>query len=223
MLDDSLIQEVSCVNEKGEPLAAASCNYSLNSFVKLGISASRIILGVVGALTLLMFVYGGIRMLISAGNAEAVTEGRKIIVGAIVGLAIVFLSYTIINFVINNVLQATINGNKAFNGSAPDDNPGAVAKDCSGVKKDGLSPTCSKITECSSPTGTPKKGTKECNKPDEICCIPAPLPAATCLNQNFTCKNATCEPDMVPASASLKCEIVGQVCCKSPNIEITEQ
>lgn len=75
-------------------------DYTLNDFVTLGINISNIILGVVGSLSLLMFIYGGMTLLLSAGNAETVTKARKILIAAVVGLAIVFSSYIIIQFVL---------------------------------------------------------------------------------------------------------------------------
>lgn len=78
-------------------------DYTLDDFVKLGVNVSNIILGLVGSLSLLMFVYGGVSFLISAGNAEAVSKARKIIVAAVLGLAIVFASYIIIQFVLEGL------------------------------------------------------------------------------------------------------------------------
>lgn len=74
-------------------------DYGLNDFVQLAINASGWILGIVGSLTLLMFVYGGVMFLISAGSSERVTQAKGIIVGAVIGIAIVFTSYMIIGFV----------------------------------------------------------------------------------------------------------------------------
>jgi hypothetical protein len=73
--------------------------YTLNDFLLIGINVSDIILGVVGSLALLMFVYGGFMFLISSGNSEKVTKAKGIIIAAVVGLAIVFASYLIIQFV----------------------------------------------------------------------------------------------------------------------------
>ena len=72
---------------------------SLNDFVTIGIRISQIILGVVGSLALLAFVYGGVLWLISGGSSERVTRGKQTMIGAIIGLFIVFASYTIIHFV----------------------------------------------------------------------------------------------------------------------------
>ncbi|MFA5163669.1 MAG: hypothetical protein WC441_04080 [Patescibacteria group bacterium] len=80
-----------------------SGNYTLNDFVILGVNISNLILGLVGSLSLLMFIYGGITFLISAGNAEQVSKAQKIIIAAVVGLIIVFTSYLIIQFIMTNL------------------------------------------------------------------------------------------------------------------------
>ena len=76
-------------------------DYELNDFVQVGVNVTKIILGTVGSLSLLMFVYGGVMMLISAGNSEQVSKAKGIIMAAIIGLVIVFVSYIIVSFVIS--------------------------------------------------------------------------------------------------------------------------
>lgn len=76
-------------------------NYELNDFVQVGVNVTKIILGTVGSLSLLMFVYGGVMMLISAGNSDQVSKAKGIIMAAIIGLVIVFVSYIIVSFVIS--------------------------------------------------------------------------------------------------------------------------
>lgn len=63
------------------------------------ILAGRIIkfmLGIVGSLALLMFVYGGVQWLISAGNQDKVKKGRDTLVWAAIGLIVVVASYAIL-------------------------------------------------------------------------------------------------------------------------------
>ena len=81
----------------------ASGNYDLNDMVLLAIRASRIILGVVGSLALLMFVYGGFMFLISTGSSEKVGKAKSILIAATIGLIIVFASYVIISFVLSTM------------------------------------------------------------------------------------------------------------------------
>lgn len=81
------------------PGSEGNCgNYSLNDFIQLAVNISKWILGITGSLALLAFIYGGVVFLISAGNTEMVAKGKKIIIGAVIGLVIVFASYTIIQF-----------------------------------------------------------------------------------------------------------------------------
>jgi len=78
-------------------------SYQLNDLLMVGINVSDISLGIVCSLTLLMFVYGGVTMLISSGNSEQVTKAKGILMAAIIGLIIVFASYTIIKFVMDSL------------------------------------------------------------------------------------------------------------------------
>lgn len=74
-------------------------DYAINDFLTLAINISKFVFGILGSLTLLMFVYGGLMFLISAGSADKVGQAKKIITAAVVGLLIVFGSWLIINFV----------------------------------------------------------------------------------------------------------------------------
>jgi len=57
-------------------------------------------LTIVGAIALLMFVYGGFRWLTSAGNEKSIEAGRDILLWATVGLLLTFLSYILVGFVL---------------------------------------------------------------------------------------------------------------------------
>jgi hypothetical protein len=73
-------------------------NYSLNDIITFGVNVSQWILGIVGSVALLFFVYGGFVFILSGGNEERVKLGKKILIGSVIGLAIVFTSYLIIQF-----------------------------------------------------------------------------------------------------------------------------
>lgn len=75
-------------------------NYEVNDFVALGIKVSQYILGLVGSLSLLMFIYGGVMFLISGGSADSIGKAKKILIAAVIGLCIVFASYLIIKTVL---------------------------------------------------------------------------------------------------------------------------
>lgn len=78
-------------------------DYTLNDILLIAIGASRWILGIVGSLALLMFIYGGFTFLISAGSSDKISQAKKILVAAVVGLIIVFSSYLIIQFVLSSL------------------------------------------------------------------------------------------------------------------------
>jgi hypothetical protein len=75
-----------------------SGDYQLNDILVVGIQITRFILGIVGSLSLLFFVYGGVMFLISAGSSDKVQQAKTIIINATIGLIIVFTSYIIIEF-----------------------------------------------------------------------------------------------------------------------------
>ena len=65
------------------------------------------ILGLVGTISLLLFVYGGLIWMTSAGNSSAVKKGRDILIWAVIGMAVVFTSYILVKFVIQGI-QGTL-------------------------------------------------------------------------------------------------------------------
>lgn len=84
--------------------AGVNCgNYSLNDMTNIAVKISEFILGIVGSLSLLAFVAGGLMMMLSGGKAELVTRGKQTIIGATIGLIIVFTSYTIIYFIFKSL------------------------------------------------------------------------------------------------------------------------
>lgn len=61
------------------------------------------VLGLIGSLSLLMFIYGGLTWMTSAGSSEKIKKGRDIIVWSVIGLAIVFTAYIMVKFVIQSL------------------------------------------------------------------------------------------------------------------------
>lgn len=64
------------------------------------------VLGIVGSLALLMFIYGGLVWMTSSGNSEKVQKGKNILVWATLGLVVIFASYALVNFVLTDVINA---------------------------------------------------------------------------------------------------------------------
>ncbi len=78
------------------PLQADSLPELINNVIKG-------LLGVVGAISLLMIVIGGILWMTSGGNSDRIKRGKDTLVWAVIGLVVVFLSYAIINFVFQSL------------------------------------------------------------------------------------------------------------------------
>lgn len=83
-------------------------NYEVNDIVKMMVNVSDIILGLVGSLSLLAFVIGGVMFMLSAGSKEKVQRAQQVIVSAVIGLVIVFSSWLIISFVITSLGANTV-------------------------------------------------------------------------------------------------------------------
>ena len=61
------------------------------------------ILGFVGTIALVLFIYGGFTWMLSAGSPDKVKKGKNIIVWAVIGLFVVFTAYILVRFVIQGV------------------------------------------------------------------------------------------------------------------------
>lgn len=70
----------------------------------------RGLLSIIGSLALLMFVYGGMLWMTSAGNSERIKKGKDIIVWAVLGLGIIFSSYAITNALLQALTTGTVSG-----------------------------------------------------------------------------------------------------------------
>jgi len=49
---------------------------------------------------LLMMIYGGFLMLTSSGNSSQIEQAKKVLIGAVIGLVIVFIAYTAVEFIL---------------------------------------------------------------------------------------------------------------------------
>lgn len=78
---------------------------SLEQVLQMVVNVSYLVLALSGSAALIAFVYGGFEWILSAGYAERVDRGKKAIVGAAIGLAIVFGAYTFINLVISILVE----------------------------------------------------------------------------------------------------------------------
>ncbi len=61
------------------------------------------VLGILGSLALLVFVYGGFMWVTAAGNAEKVKQGSDAMLWAVIGICIIFSSYAILKLVFKGI------------------------------------------------------------------------------------------------------------------------
>lgn len=63
---------------------------------------TNVLLFILGAISVIMIIIGGLRYVISGGNATAVTAAKNTILYAIVGVIVALLAYAIVNFVLGS-------------------------------------------------------------------------------------------------------------------------
>ena len=64
---------------------------------------TSIALAIVGALSVIMLIWGGVRYIISGGDSKKITDAKNTILYAIIGLIIAVLAYAIVRFVLNTI------------------------------------------------------------------------------------------------------------------------
>ena len=72
----------------------------LPTFIK---SIVNILLFVVGAISVIVIVIGGIRYVTSAGDSNQISGAKNTILYAVVGVVIALMAYAIVNFVLDNL------------------------------------------------------------------------------------------------------------------------
>lgn len=67
-------------------------------FVKLMLDIVNYLLSFVGGLALLFFIYGGFILIFSGGAPDKITQGKEIIMSALIGLVVAFCGYVLVSF-----------------------------------------------------------------------------------------------------------------------------
>lgn len=86
-----------------EGAEAARCDgCPANLFGDTGIfkQVTNTILYIVGIIAVIMLIIGGIKYVVSGGDAKKVTDAKNTVLYAIIGLVIAFLAFAIVNFVV---------------------------------------------------------------------------------------------------------------------------
>lgn len=67
---------------------------------------TNVLLFIIGAISVIMLIIGGIRYTISGGDSAAVTSAKNTILYAIVGIIVALLAYAVVNFVLGSFTAA---------------------------------------------------------------------------------------------------------------------
>ena len=67
----------------------------------------NVVLGFLGIVAVIIILAGGFKWMTAGGNEDQVGEARKMIIGGVIGLAVIFAAWAIAAFVISNLLTAT--------------------------------------------------------------------------------------------------------------------
>ncbi len=124
-------------------------------FITLFVNIAQWVLSVVSAVAMLMVVIGGLMWIISAGNAERVQRGQQILIGAVIGVALVLSGYLIVNFAIASLLGQDSSG----------DPPQLFGEDWSTYCESGTAPNNYYASDCSAEgvdDGDPCKVSGQC-------------------------------------------------------------
>ena len=62
------------------------------------------ILGLVGSIALIMFIYGGVTWMTAAGSEDKIKKGKNILSWAVIGMVVIFSSYAILKLVMEDIL-----------------------------------------------------------------------------------------------------------------------
>lgn len=63
---------------------------------------TNVLLFVIGAISVIMLIIGGIRYTVSNGDSAAVTSAKNTILYAVIGIVVAILAYALVNFVITS-------------------------------------------------------------------------------------------------------------------------
>ncbi len=84
--------------------SAQGKDQSSNLFGSDGIfkTITNVLLFIIGAISVIMLIIGGIRYTVSGGDSSAITSAKNTILYAIIGVIVAILAYAIVNFVLTS-------------------------------------------------------------------------------------------------------------------------
>ena len=78
-------------------------------------TVTNVLLFLIGAVSVIMLIVGGLRYVLSNGDSSAVTSAKNTILYAVIGIIVALLAYAIVNFVVSS-FTASGNGGRQTTG-----------------------------------------------------------------------------------------------------------
>ena len=89
------------LQEGAEAVRCDGCPVELFGDTGVFKQVTNTVLYIVGIIAVVMLIIGGIKYVVSGGDAKKVTDAKNTVLYAIIGLVIAFLAFAIVNFVIS--------------------------------------------------------------------------------------------------------------------------
>ena len=67
----------------------------------------RVVLGFLGVIAVVLILYAGFKWMTSRGNEETIGDAKKTLIAGAIGLAIILLAYSLVSFVLKQLIDAT--------------------------------------------------------------------------------------------------------------------
>lgn len=90
--------DAACSANPGSAICSGGSGASVESVVQIVVN---ILLFIVGIISVVMIIIGGIRYATSAGNASSVTAAKNTILYSIIGLIVAFVAFAVVNWVMD--------------------------------------------------------------------------------------------------------------------------
>jgi hypothetical protein len=90
--------------ECAAPTGAAEDLFGENSIFQ---TVTNILLFLIGAISVIMLIIGGIRYVVSGGDQNAITSAKNTILYAIIGIVVAFLAFAAVRFVSEQLQNST--------------------------------------------------------------------------------------------------------------------
>lgn len=105
--NDKTNDDLICDSLESEELRVAAGCGTKGTVPDVLIVVVNVVISLMGIVAVAVIMYGGFLLLTSTGDAAKVAKGRRVIIYAVVGLAVAILAYVIVNFVSGTLAPAT--------------------------------------------------------------------------------------------------------------------